>query len=239
MDTLWWTQSNPKILIEPTTKKFFGRYLYRLCVYAPGGRIIHSKRSVESEVDYRKSLQKNITYGWWARGRDIGNADAELLTIIKSIKQNPAHNLKLRVEEPRIQIYAETEQELQDLVKNYFGKFWQNIETITGPTDSAAEAVLNSGAIIRKTATGYRYKVIVRDGRYDANIRASILQYLDNLGPETVGYPKSLREMFSKESGYVWNCYFYTNDLTINSFLNIMAPGLISNFHELVVVADK
>jgi hypothetical protein len=245
MDTSAWIQYNPKITVDHTLKKYYGKYLYKLVVYAPAGRLINSKpkESVEQALARRREIFSNISHGsWWGirQNQDLANANVELLEILRGIRLQRLPSVKLRVEEPRVQIYAETQQQLLDLVNTHFGsQFYSHIESVAGPADSRAEAILNSGAIIRKTEAGYRYKVILRDGRYGADAKQNILQYLLNLGEDQAHLPKSAHDMLSKSTSYAWNLYFFANDPQVTSFLSLIQPGLVSNIHELVVLANK
>jgi hypothetical protein len=142
----------------------------------------------------------------------------------------------LRVEEPRIQVYANTEEELINLVLDHLQPFVKQIESIAGPANDSAAEILNSGAILRKKDTGYRYKVIFRDGRYTHEIKMSILNYLNGLDSGTVKIPQSAIDMLQKSTGFIWNLYLYTNDPSITTFLNLISPGLVLNCHELVVL---
>lgn len=237
MDILSWTQYSPKITVEHTTKKYYNKYLYKIVVYCPAGRLIDSKGTMDGELAHRREVYKHITQsGWWGlrQNRDIEYADIQLLDAMRNIRKTIS-NVKLRVEEPRIQIYAATEDELIELVQTHLHPFTKNIEAIAGPANAACAEILDSGAIIRKTANGYSHKVILRDGRYAADAKETILQYLQNLNLENVGIPASCRDMFSKSSSYVWNCYFFTNDPSVTTFLNLIQPGIVSNIHELVV----
>ena len=237
MDTSFWIRCNPKVTVEHTVKKFYGKYLYKIVVYCPAGRLIDSKDPMDKALEHRKSIYKHINQsGWWGHrhNRDLDLADIPLLETLRTIRRSNS-GIKLRVEEPRVQIYAETENDLVNLVSEHLQSFVTNIESVAGPSNEAAAEVLNSGAIIRKTDNGYTHKVILRDGRYGSEIKETILQYLDSLQIDIAGVPKSCRAMFSKSSSYVWNCYFYTNDPSVTTFLNLIQPGIVSNIHELVV----
>jgi hypothetical protein len=237
MDTSFWIRCNPKVTVEHTTKKYYGKYLYKIVVYCPAGRLIDSKGAMTVELTHRKEVTKHINQsGWWGarHNRDLDSADVHFLNVLRGIRKNP-NGIKMRVEEPRIQIYAQTEDELVNLVIDHLQPFLRNIENVAGPANEEAAEILNSGAIIRKTNNGYSHKVILRDGRYSVEIKETILQYLEGLQLETAGIPKSCREMFTKSSRYVWNCYFYTNDPSVTTFLNLISPGIVSNIHELVV----
>ena len=242
MDTSFWLQYSPKITVEHTVKKYFGKYLYKLVLYAPAGRLIDSKGSMTDALEHRKTVHKNINHaGWWGHRyqKDLDNADTELLDRLRDIRHDRSLGLKLRVEEPRVQIYATTEQQLQTLTSTYFAKWGMYIEGVSGPEDANAEAVLNTGAIIRKNDTGYRYKIILKDGRYELDTKQQILNYLLNLGPDEIKMSNTVIHMLSKNTNYIWNLYFYANDPRITSFLELISPGIVSNTHELIVMPHK
>lgn len=241
MDISFWTQSNPKIKVDHTTKKYFGKYLYKLVIYAPGGRLIDTKGDIPTAFEHRKNLNRYVNAGYWGyrNNKELDNADLKFLDKLRDIKRNRVYDVKLRIEEPRIQIYADNEATLANLVKNEFGKYLNYLELISAPADAEAESILNSGAIIRKTDVGYKHKVILRDGKYNHDVKTNILTYLNNCGAEVVGIPASCREMLYKHSSFIWNCYFYTNDLSILTFINLISPGLVSNHHELVILEHK
>lgn len=237
MDTSFWIRCNPKVTVEHTVKKFYGKFLYKIVVYCPAGRLVDAKGTMPDALEHRKNIYKHINHsGWWGHrhNRDLDHADIQLLETMRGIRRSNS-SIKLRVEEPRIQIYAASEDELVNLVLDHLQPFVKNIESVAGPANEEAVDVLNSGAIIRKTDNGYSHKVILRDGRYGPEVKDTVLQYLDSLQIEIVGVPASCRNMFTKSTSYVWNCYFYTNDPSVTTFLNLIQPGIVSNIHELVV----
>lgn len=238
MDISKWIQFNPKLTVEHTTKKYFGKFLYKIVVFCPAGRLIDSKDPMDTALEHRKMVNKNFNYGgYWGNrhNRDLDQADIALLETMRGIRKNPA-GVKLRVEEPRIQIYANSEEELLEIANTQLLAFSSAIESIAGPADKAAEEALNSGAIIRKKDIGYRYKIIIRDGRYSVEDKNALYNYLTNLGPETVKVSPTGFGMLQKSTGFIWNLYLYTNDSSIITFLNLMHPGVVLNCHELIVV---
>lgn len=245
MDTSFWINYNHKIKIDHTVKKYFGKYLYKLVVYAPAGRLIDAKGSIEEAFDVREAAAKHINYGgYWGwierNNRALEEADLDFLSKIRDVRLDKSLGFKVRVEEPRIQMYAATDEQLQNLVTKHFTHEQRKyIESISGPEDAAAVEVLNSGAIIRKTDVGYKYKVILRDGKYDPQQKQAALQYLTNLGPEQFYIPNGSFDMLKKTSGYIWNTHFLINDPDILSFLHIICPGMVANIHELVVLPHK
>jgi hypothetical protein len=241
MDILPWIQYNHKIVPEITTKKFYGKYLYKLVAFCPAGRVIDNKNSIERELAHRKTISINIG-GWWGDrlARNLDDADPEFLERMRVLRHQKLPGTKMRVEEPRIQIYAESEEQLKNIIQVYFDRVdYRYIESISGPEDEEAEAILNSGGIIRKRDIGFTHKVILKDGKYSQDVKNSLLNYLANLGPDMVKIHGGLLSMLTKSSSYMWNGYFYTNDPSIVTFINLMYPGLVSNIHELVIAPTK
>ena len=245
MDINFWTQSNPNIKFEQTHKKYYAKYLYKLVLYAPVARIIHSKVSIDHAFAHRKNMVRDINYaGWWGgrnKTKDLDNADLAFLQQLKDLASDQTLDIRMRVEEPRVQIYAKTESVLIQLVNSKLSPHWlKYIEAVAGPENKAAESLLNQNAILRKKHNGFQYKVMLRDGRYGAVLKQQILNYLDNLGTDVVKVTPSVRGMLNQSNNqYLWNAYFFTNDPNIVSFIGLMSPGMIGNIHELVVPPDK
>jgi len=238
MDMSKWIQFNPKITVEHTTKKYFGKYLYRIAIYCPAGRLIDTHGDLTQALASRKEMNKHINYGgyWGMRNtKDIDKANIPLLEVMRTIRKNPA-GVKLRVEEPYIQLYSGTEQELIELLSGTLNPFVDHVESAHGPENAEAESILNSGAIIRKKDIGYRYKIIIKDGRYTTEDKNNLLAFLSNFGPEEIKVSATGLDMLSKPTGFVWNLYLYSNDLSITTFLNLIKPGIVLNSHELIIL---
>jgi hypothetical protein len=243
MDISFWTQLQPKINVEHTTKKYFNQYLYKLVVYAPCGRTINSNRDIGEHVENRRVWDRDTNkFGHWGfrNLKESHNADIKFLEVLRNIKNKKSDRLKFRIEEPEIQIYAKNLNDLQDLVQDQFGMFYSHLRSIFVPENEKAEDLLNSGFILRKKDIGYKYKIILSDGRYSIDTKRDILNYLDRLDINTVNIPKSCYTLLGNLThGHIWGCYFYSNDDSILTFLNLIAPGMISNIHELVVLDNK
>lgn len=244
MDTLFWTQSNPKITIEHTTKKYFGLYLRKLVVYAPAGRVLEKGwQNVDKALIHRKEIAKRrINWGgsWLSRESQVDDADIGFLTLLGQLKHDPVYNelIRFRIEEPYISIYANEEQTLKDIVTQHFNPTYNKyIRSVTMPADEDAETHLNSGAILRKKDHGYKYKVIIRDGKYSADTKQTLLNYLTSIDETFI--TKGCQEQLSKDFGFIWNTFFYTNDPNVIHFINLIAPNSIANMHELIVVDNK
>jgi hypothetical protein len=244
MDTSFWIRCNPKISVEHSSKKYYGQYFYKLVLYAPAGRLILQKNSIKEDLEHRINVVKNINFGGYWGGRswvkNPDEADVVFLETLKNIKHMRLGDLKFRIEEPYIQVYGKNLDSLEALVSNHIpSKYYEFVQNISGPKDEKSKEILNSGAIIRKKDCGYRYKIICRDGNYGAEVKHHILNYLEKLDADSLLMTPGCRKTLENNSNYIWNLYLYVNDASIISFLNLICPGLVSNYHELVVLPDK
>jgi hypothetical protein len=239
MDLLFWTQYNPNIVIEAATKQYFDQYFYKLVLYAPGGRVIREDGIIENIIEKRKHFV-NAARWQWRSTYDIENAVPKDLEILRNLaRQAKDLNIKIRVEEPFVQIYAESEADLKDLVKyNLRSINKKDIRIINGPSSAEAAQAIGEGKIVRRSSNGFSYKVTIRDGSYSTEVKQGLLNYLTNLG-DLVHFTKGQRKMLLNNGKYIWNMYFYTNDLSINGFVQVIHPNLVGKIHELVVVPHK
>jgi hypothetical protein len=112
------------------------------------------------------------------------------------------------------------------------------ITHIYGPKDQEQEELLNNGAILKRSESKFTHKVILRDGRYPTEIKRSLLNYLDNLGDDA-SVSKGCRRMLQSNYTHTWGVWFYINDPSVVTFINLMDPTIVSNIHTLVSVSNK
>lgn len=240
MDTSFWIRYNPNINLKYTTKQFYGQYLYKLVLHAPGGASINSKK-LSVSVNHAKRLEfaRRFLFNGFGVEPHLRYTDIKFLEHIQQLKKVPNLVIRIRVEEPLLQIYCNSEEELKQIVAGFDPAHHANMVAVHGPENAASAALLCSGAILRKESNGYQYRVNIRDGRYSSEVRSSILQYLTNLGDQEAHIPKRAVELLSKTSNYIWNLYFHVNDPATTTFINLIVPGAITNIHQLVLPPYK
>jgi hypothetical protein len=235
MDISFWNKLNPEVEFFNTAKQYFNQYLWKLIIHADGGRLILSNLSLEDALAHRKNMAIAYNYGgsWrpYRADQQLDKIDMSLLESIQNVKETLGNKIRTRIEEPHVQFYAKSEDTLKEISNLLEPK--SCIISVSGPENSKAEELLKSGAIIRNTKIEYKYKVIVRDGRYNPSVKSQLLQYLDNLGDE-VKLSKTCRQMLSKTYPSVWAVFFYVNDPKLVTFINLIDPTLISNIHPVV-----
>lgn len=243
MDTSFWTKLSPKIVEVTTTKQYFNRYLYKMVVEVYGGRLIQTRpgESIADALSERIANQRIRNYGgsWWNhRLNEIIAANPKHLELIRSVKEQYKNDVKIRVEEPQIQIYAETEDMLKVIATALGSEIQPKILSVSCPAPGT-EQLLENGKIIMRglRRLKYNYKVMVRDGAYPPEVKQRVLEYLTSLGEKECLISGATARMLHSPSPYMWSCFFYVNDDKILTFVKLIAPDMIGKIHELIHVA--
>jgi hypothetical protein len=236
MDILSWTKLNPEIQFQQTQKQYYGKYLYRAVLQAPGGRSLNDKISVEHYLSHRlKKISELNPDTWYAKRllHEIKDHNPNQLNNIKSVIKNHSTQVRVRVEEPLVQIYTETEQDLLDILSDIEPEFRSSIISVAGPSNEKDAKLLKQNVILIKKSHEYTHKVFIRDGRYNIDVLHTMLDYLDSL-EDQVKVHRGTRDQINRSNGYIWNCWFYTKDPDIVTFIQLMDPNLVRNIHPLV-----
>lgn len=248
MDTLYWKRLSESIQISNTTKQFYSKYLYKMVLNAPGCKSI-ADIDIASSLSQRIMHSRTVNYGGsWYGSRDTRyakEADLAWLELLQKLKLSNA-DIKVRCEEPKVQIYTANEDDLKQVV-NYIKEYTTHILEkeytthileIYGPENEQARKLLEENKTIVSKQTKYRWKVSFAEKRCDHALRKNILNYLQQLD-DLVKIPKSTVEQFSRPNDWIWGCYIYTNDLGITDMLRIIYPDLIREVSEMVQLDNK
>jgi hypothetical protein len=197
--------------------------------------------TIESQADARKlhnQVRKVIFGGSWRYNRvhDPNEQDIEILNKISHARgKHP--DLKLRVEEPSLQIYSVDEDSLYKFAAEITHGNNQHLVSIGKPLTPEHLALLEKGFTISSKLTDYPIKVHIREGRYGLQTKQQILNYLQNV-PEEVHLPDHFVSSFSKEFESVWNCYFYAKDRSILTMVALICPSLVRTVEEYHLSPD-
>lgn len=240
MDSLSWKKLTPNIKILPATKLFFKQYVYRLELLAYAGTCISKPTAVEETLAVRKMTHRQINYGgsWGAKiSRNLKHADILWLKYLQNFKQTTNLDCKIRVEEPSVQIYSENEADLLQFVADLPSDFKQYVTSIARPESEKIKKLILSGKKVVKKPPTYEFKICFRDGTYESDTRNSVMNYLTGLG-DLVRIPQHFREEFTKPYNNTWDCYIYSNDINIATFIQLINPNLIRSIIEMAVVDE-
>ena len=207
-----------------------------MTIYCPGGKAIY-QLDIDKNIATRQLIQRSVNHGgsWYSRNNYLlREADIAQIADIKNLLDRK--DIKVRVEEPHIQIYAVDESVLKDIADAMTPLARSRINSVQSPRDDKQAELLRDNKILRKSRrNNYQYKIVCRDGRVDPTIKKNLLNYLESLG-DTVSIPRCSRDMLANNYSGFWGVYYYSNDISINTFVDLIRPGTIANVHEIVVV---
>lgn len=214
----------PNIRTGVSTHLYFGKYPYKLELEVIGAQMIRENASFEDQITrYRRS-----NYGGsWRRTRFPTSDDLVILERLRTWRKEVPSGMKIRVEDVGVQIYAETEAALKEFVNDIFEQDFRWISSIIAPKSKTDLAILKSGVVIQpKRKLNFKFKFLIRDGRYSYEVRTSLLNMLQ-AQEDQVRITPSTQKMLSGKNNYIWNCYFYANDEAINLMVSLIAPTFI------------
>jgi hypothetical protein len=241
VDLSYWGKFNPNVAYEITQKQFFGKYVIRVTYNVPSALFIgkaEDKQTMQEYIDWRQVQAVTRTGGiglynsYWTR--DITpNTDAAMLEHFRTLRKT--HKLKFRVEASSYSVYANDEAELKKFNDAVLPQYQYTLSEISSPKDAAHCALLEAGHITGTNKKGYKYKVTLRDGKYDAYAKQQLMSYFDSLG-DVVSVSKSVRRSLVNGHSYTYGIYIYTTDPSILTFVDLIIPGLVNKTYEITKI---
>jgi hypothetical protein len=236
MDILFWKNLSKDVKIEHTAKQYFKQYLYKLEVHAPGCQSIRYD-DIGASLSHRQSYTRSYNVGSWLDRKlavQLQEANVDFLVNLKSVIHDHA-DIKVRTEEPKISFYAENESTLQAVANDICDgeKFGSCVLKITGPSSDVAKTALQGNAILLKSQPKFKYKVFLKEKRFDLFSRTQIYNYLVGLDA-LVKIPKHTTEQLNRSGDWLWGCYFYTNDAGVADLVRLINPDIIREVCELI-----
>jgi hypothetical protein len=237
-DTSYWTALNPNISLLKTSKLINGRFLYRLNIHAPGCALLRDDEDLYLAAIRRNTMSKNYNYGgsWHARKNgEISDNQIHFLQTIRDYLETKVkprggrETFKLRIEEPDIQFYAETQSELKDLVSII--KDPKCITSFMCPENEATRKLLLEGYVLRRKEFEWPYRVVIRDGRFSSETKQQMANYLRNLGDEHVRVPEGVWKHLEK-GGWIWGGYIYIKDKNLANMFAMIDPNFVAKIEE-------
>lgn len=232
---LLWNNLNSKVLIKNTTKKFYNKYLNKIVVYCPGGRIINEKRNAQSITDALDARRERLNYlrkvynHQYIQSYHLEDAVVAQIEELSKIKQS---GIKIRVEEPYVSLYHDDATVLYKLANSMDPS---RLTEVHVPENSSAVEILNRGEIVSKSATEFSYKIVLKEQwNLGKDVKQSLLDYLYNLGDDDVCLTKSLvKHLGDASRQWFPSCYFYAKDERVATFISLIAPGIVGGIFKL------
>ena len=246
MDISFWTNLNPKTEVVPITAVKYKNFTALARYFIPGGTYLRPYTigrwaNAQAYVDWRKKTARNYRSAMGSWHVPFGHQhnqhmNPNVLDHFKSILTNPAYNIKFRIEEPYVTVYGVNEQHLRDIA-TLIGHY-DNLRRVEIPQNDNDVELLKAGVLFRKTDSGYKYKVTLRDSWSQSdNITASIAQVLFNQG-DNVQISRNIVNKLTlnnRKRYYYTGIWFYANDLSFITFLQLIQPNCVLKVEEMVV----
>lgn len=233
MDTSFWTQLNPNINVESTVKLAFSRYAYKMEISCTGVTYLRGGFStvwdfVESR---RQARQHNWGGSWRAKYINVPNdEDIEILQCLQVLLEQDDFKLKRRIEEPVIQLYADSMQDLIDFARKF--PYGRRVTGIMLPRSAEEQTLIEQGLVIRRKPVSWKYRFNLREARYSWETRQQLYHYLTNLGND-VNVPNGVqRSLSDPKVGYIWGGYIDANDRSLATFIQLIDPSIIRSIDE-------
>jgi hypothetical protein len=157
MDISFWKNLSKDIEITYTSKQYYKQYLYKLEVWAPGCKSIHTE-DIQKDLSFRGRSQPGYNVGgsWWNTRlhKWLVQADLKQLSRLQHIK-NTFSNVKIRTEEPNISFYAENEQVLKDIVNTIDSRYHKHVVNFFGPESPEIQEILETNKVLVKRKPKY------------------------------------------------------------------------------------
>ena len=237
MDTSFWQTLNQGIAFKTTKKQFFGNYLWRLEIHCECADLISPVYTdMIAEVTRRQkqqAIRKNFGGSWrYLIENNYDKVDYVLLQTIRNIRSTYQDQIKIRSENPHIQFYTKTQEQLKTIAQSLGNS--ECLCIVTGPKQGT-ESMLIDDKIIASTRITHQYKVNLRDGSYTQTQKQQILNLLQSQGNDVKITAGTVHGLTRPYPG-MWGAFFYCNDLAITTMLSLISPGIVGKIHEVVHV---
>lgn len=239
MDISYLKTLNPTLKFVETKSLFFKKYLYRIKFFAPGMRahVFYKGDMRKIIIREQRLLETGIPNLWnntWAQAHKIDHNINHFL--YKKIKLGKFP--KYRIEFPYINIYLETQDELNNLVKDLIEtSFFKNTYEISLPDEANKDKIKDDVVIVKKIDSRYKFKVIINGGSNSGDYalqRQNLMSYLYSLGDEI--YKLNLTNKTNAVTYWHYPTYFYCSDEKILVFLQLAYPNLIGKTFKVIKV---
>lgn len=220
---------------KTTNRKFYGKWLYKVSISAPGVAILRSK-SVDDAISFLKKPVPTNTYRQSLIIKAHANADS-LLEVFNFLKTIPINEWTKRIETHQLDFYT-NEKSIYD---NFCNEFDQIIIQKFEPEKDNLELLKNQYTIIVKKLphNKYQYKAFLRPHKMKGDVDAK-QKYLDWIAMQgdRIRISKVVKDWFIYTD---WNWdrrYLLVEDTPTLLMLQMRSGDAVGKVYEYAVV-DK
>lgn len=208
MDTSNWTHACPNIQIYHNNKLFYKKYLYKLSFY---DAFFYLMRSCPVDPDHQKKID-----------------------LWKTLLHKHKEHSKFRTEYRNLNIYTNDLDTWFGVLNTDIAEYKHCLIGLTIPKNQTISDIIIKGQCVSKLANSYQYKVYTRSRVYkNLSQKHHVGNYLRNLR-ENLRITDNFLITFLNDVKYVFQGYFYCNDLKILDLIFLIDHKLINRTESLV-----
>jgi hypothetical protein len=247
----------------PGKQARFGKYFFKLVVRAPGASLVREfiarsdriltkyenfddfiRARASEQIDWFKRVMSwrpsTSSHDTWCQDQIAiyNTLEPRLLnSLYDLVSGNYSKKIRVDGNNHEIAFYFEARSQLEEFLENFPAEHFNMIKHMENSLMLSADLQHNQ-RVVKKRKT-LRYKIFIRDQTRVTDNHRKLLEYLESLGT-VVEITNKLRKDFSSVNpqSYYHNVYFYTSDLSVLSFAEIIAPGIIGRIQEIVEAPD-
>jgi hypothetical protein len=256
MESYFLTPNNYEIPQVPGSQARFEKYFFKLLVSVPGASIVRELNTSSERILRRHDtlgayiqLRKQEQLEWYQRvmswrnqddpwcNRQITifqNLDPQLLLDMHAlIQQKLCEKVRIDGSNHEIAFYFEDQDQLTAFLEKFPSRHEQLLIRVENSLMVAGDLQINQRVVKRRKTLPY--KVFIRDQTRVRDSHRAFLKYLESLG-SVVEIPTKMKKDFSSTDpqNYYHNLYFYTSDLSMVSFAELISPGIIGRVQEII-----
>lgn len=246
------------IPIIPIHKKFYSKYFYKIGLHLPySGDVIHPyKKGIVGDrllLDIHKrrlwrDRMENRSLHIFERKSDY---QTDLLLSFANFLTTQ-NKPKIRVEEPIVDFYFETEESAMAFVDAMPADVKGTIASVFAPVTEQTKKILADGYVILQKPAEYRYLVTIREGRYQFTDTTKLLDYLLSVDAKVSAllqsklrgehfnnhlkgrlYGRAWTPAIDGSSAYFSGIRFYLKNEADVSWLHLLWPSRIGKIQEV------
>lgn len=224
-------------------KMYYGKYLYRVEFAIPGAWMFRQRITKANFVkalssDAEKERQRwGLYLKYHALTPDEQNFNFDkIYNLLTELKTCDKKSTRIRVEGVRLRLFAKSAGDITKVLDAVPGSE-KYVSTIEQPASLAIANLLSEGTIYLKSPPKYKYRVTIRSKRYPPDLRKSIVGYIDNHKDE-IFLTSNMSWYLREQKSYLLEGYFHVNDLSVLTFLAMIAPSFVSKVNALALATD-
>lgn len=251
------TPNNYKIPQVPGKQALYEKYFFKLVVAVPGASLVRelntrTERILKKYSDFTSYLysRKQEQLAWYQRVQSWRSASDPWLEYQFSVFKNLNTDLILEMHElmkkqlsgkhridgsnHEIAFYFSDQPELERFLEHFPVKYQSQLLRVENTLLAAGDLQVNQRVVKRRKTLPY--KIFIRDQKRVRDSHRAFLSYLESLG-SVVEIPRKMKRDFSSTDPqpYYYGLYFYTSDVSVISFAELISPGIIGRVQEFVV----